>query len=206
MLCEKPIYLLTTRGYVPCGRCLPCSLNKRKKKASRLVLESHDADNTLFVTATYNDVWLPTDYCHHDGRYFSSLSGTLNPRHCQLFLKRLRDAVHPNLFRVAYAGEYGDKGGRPHYHFIFFNFPGADTWRMYESWHDEGSDEPMCAWERFTIETPKSNWDPDRDRLSPCIHHEGTPRMKEATVRDHITDGRRLRDSTILITIRHRPH
>lgn len=163
MLCKKPIYLSTTGGYVPCGRCLKCRINRRQKKTSRCALECHDAVQTLFVTATYNDKWLPTEYVHKysDGRtkFFSSLTGTLNRRHCQLFIKRLRDAVSPVKFRVFYVGEYGDKNMRPHYHFIFFNYPLDQTWRMYESWHDEKSDEPMCAWERFTIETPRSPWD-----------------------------------------------
>lgn len=126
-------------------------------------MEAQNADNILFVGATYDDNHLPTSYTHKfpDGstRYYSNIRGTLNRRHCQLFIKRLRDAVSPKKFRCFYVGEYGDETLRPHYHFLFFGYPDDQTWRLYESWHDEGSDDPMCAWERFTIEKPRCVWD-----------------------------------------------
>lgn len=150
---------MSAGGLVPCGRCTPCRLNRRKHKTSRNVLEAHNAKDILFVTATYDDNSLPTSYTHFDGRFYCNLGGTLNPRHPQLFIKRLRAAVSPVRFRVSYVGEYGENTLRPHYHFIFFDYPPDQTWRMYESWHDEGRDDPMCAWERFTIEKPNCVWD-----------------------------------------------
>lgn len=60
-----------------------------------------------FITLTYDDKHLPGD-------------GSLNPRHFQLFMKRLRKALQPKKIRFYHCGEYGDLLGRPHYHAAIF--------------------------------------------------------------------------------------
>jgi len=68
----------------------------------------HEASLNLsnsFITLTYNDENLPP-------------GGTLNRKHFQDFMKRLRKK-NPNV-RVFYCGEYGDQLGRPHYHALLF--------------------------------------------------------------------------------------
>lgn len=97
----------------PCGKCLPCRINKRRQWTTRLVLESFCHSSSSFFTFTYNDENLPlTD---------KGLP-TLQPRHFQLFMKRLRKEL-PFPIRFYVAGEYGSKSLRPHYHAIFFGLP-----------------------------------------------------------------------------------
>lgn len=50
------------------------------------------------------------------------------------WLKRLRDRVAPRRFRFFACGEYGEKGGRPHYHCILFGFSLEDRAVVEESW------------------------------------------------------------------------
>lgn len=65
----------------------------------------HEAKS--FLTLTYSDQWLPDDY-------------SLDPKALQDFVKRLRYHAGNNKVRFFACGEYGDEGGRPHYHLIVF--------------------------------------------------------------------------------------
>lgn len=76
------------------------------------MLEAFKHDQNAFLTLTYDETNLPAD-------------GSLRPRDLQLFIKRLRKAVHPSLFRFFAVGEYGDQTHRPHYHAGLFGFPGC---------------------------------------------------------------------------------
>lgn len=62
-------------------------------------------DTGCFITLTYAPEHLPSDL-------------SLNHKHWQDFAKRLRSEIGP--FRFLMCGEYGEKGGRPHYHAIIF--------------------------------------------------------------------------------------
>lgn len=70
--------------------------------------ESSLYSRNCFITLTYNPESLPKD-------------GSLNLRHFQLFLKRLRKKFG-NGIRFFHCGEYGEKNFRPHYHACIFNF------------------------------------------------------------------------------------
>lgn len=70
----------------------------------------HEAN--CFITLTYSDEWLPRR------------PTSLDPRHLQLFLKRLRK--HVGAFRYYACGEYGDESFRPHYHALIFGYDFAD--------------------------------------------------------------------------------
>lgn len=98
---------------VPCGICRECKMDYAKQWANRMVLEAQDWPRNLFFTATYNNDNLP----------FNSSSGfpTLDKRDVQLFMKRLRKAFEPRKIRFYFAGEYGTRTHRPHYHAILFN-------------------------------------------------------------------------------------
>lgn len=61
-----------------------------------------------FLTLTYDDDHLPTDY-------------SVDVRVHQLFMKRLREFA-PRKLRFFACGEYGDKDLRPHYHYLIFNY------------------------------------------------------------------------------------
>ena len=65
-----------------------------------------------FVTLTYDQVHLPVDR-------------SLDVRHFQLFMKRLRKARSPQKIRFYHCGEYGPQTLRPHYHAALFgcDFP-----------------------------------------------------------------------------------
>ncbi len=98
---------------VPCGQCRECKMEYARQWANRMVLESQDWPRNLFFTATYNNANLP----------FNSSSGlpTLDKRDVQLFMKRLRKSFEPRKIRFYFAGEYGSRTHRPHYHAILFN-------------------------------------------------------------------------------------
>lgn len=65
-----------------------------------------------FITLTYDDEHCPLD-------------GSLDHRHFQLFMKRLRK--HANIpIKFYMCGEYGGKFGRPHYHAIIFGYDFSD--------------------------------------------------------------------------------
>ena len=66
----------------------------------------HDAN--CFITLTYDDNHLPWD-------------GSLNKKHLQDFMKRLRWHHRDKTIRFFACGEYGEKLSRPHYHALLFN-------------------------------------------------------------------------------------
>lgn len=75
----------------------------------------HSANS--FITLTYNDAHLPDD-------------GSLNLRHFQLFMKKLRKSLDERI-RFFHCGEYGEQYGRPHYHALIFghDFPDKTLWK-----------------------------------------------------------------------------
>lgn len=111
---EKPIS-------VPCGKCIPCTVNKRMDWCFRLEQEHKVSKSAYFVTLTYDQKHIRT-------------SGSLCKRDLQLYLKRLRKR-HVDGARIRYyaVGEYGSKSGRPHYHILLFN---SDQEHIRASWCD----------------------------------------------------------------------
>lgn len=93
---------------VPCGKCVPCLINKRTDWSFRLEQEYKYSKSALFVTLTYDMKHQPSD-------------GSLDKRHLQLYLKRLRKLDGSNKIRYYAVGEYGGETGRPHYHLLLFN-------------------------------------------------------------------------------------
>lgn len=74
------------------------------------MLEALQHSDNAFVTLTYDDENLPG-------------LGSLEPKHTQDWLKRIRKAVHPLKLRYYLVGEYGDQTNRPHYHVALFGYP-----------------------------------------------------------------------------------
>nr|WAE43872.1 MAG: replication initiator protein [Microviridae sp.] len=89
-----------------CGKCVSCRLRKSRDWAFRCMHEADMHERNCFITLTYNDAHLPP-------------YGTLLKRDVQLFMKRLRKRFGEGI-RYYYAGEYGPKLGRPHYHILLF--------------------------------------------------------------------------------------
>lgn len=53
MLCTSPVTLAGMQQY-PCGKCMPCRVNRQREWAARLVLESLCHPRSAFVTLTYD--------------------------------------------------------------------------------------------------------------------------------------------------------
>lgn len=102
--------------YLPCGRCIGCKLDRSRSWAIRITHEAQLYDSNRFATFTYSDDKLPK-------------SRSLEYRHFQLFMKRLRKKVAGcsegpeggRPLRFFCAGEYGSERKRPHYHAVLFN-------------------------------------------------------------------------------------
>ena len=135
LLCRYPVIVTLEDGQrieVGCGRCLHCLKSKRSAWKQRLMAEWRYAKATYFCTLTYDD----------DALY--GLNSKLNPRikteshfyiedfdtvffdvskvDCQKFFKRFRRQFGELLGKFKYflVSEFGDKSGRPHYHFLLF--------------------------------------------------------------------------------------
>lgn len=96
---------------VACGRCYGCRLEHSRQWAVRCMHESQMHEHNSFITLTYAPEHLPKDHSIHK-------------EELQKFFKRLRKRLGKKI-RYFACGEYGEKGGRPHYHAIIFghDFP-----------------------------------------------------------------------------------
>lgn len=103
---------------VPCGQCIGCRLERSRQWAVRCQHEAALWEDNCFITLTYRPEDLPEDL-------------SVNVRHFQLFMKRLRRSVDHKI-RFFHCGEYGEKNGRPHYHAILFNhdFEDKKLWKV----------------------------------------------------------------------------
>ena len=129
---------------VACGQCLGCRLDYSRMWAMRIIHESvmweSDGGN-CFVTLTYRDKSECTAEQLYDG-YHVPDDWSLNKKHFQDFMKRLRKAFPGVTIRYFHCGEYGAKCkhgieldsvkcpmcnvGRPHYHACLFNLRFTD--------------------------------------------------------------------------------
>lgn len=124
---------LWTSDYIPipCGKCIGCRLDYSRMWADRCVLEAKEWESNAFVTLTYDPEHLPKPEVVVDvntGETFEWPS--LVPDDLTKFMKDLRMYYkhHYNFDNIRFyaCGEYGDEGGRPHYHLILFNLPIPD--------------------------------------------------------------------------------
>lgn len=150
MNCTNPIRLLPRRDrktglyknlspsdypdglLVPCGKCLQCRIKKRKEWSMRCLHEMDMYDDSIFVTLTYDDDYLPPN-------------SSLVKADLQKFFKRLRKR-HESKIRYFACGEYGSRTQRPHYHAIIFGMSLAteDRGHIMDSW-------PFCDWSNPVI-------------------------------------------------------
>lgn len=108
---------------LPCGQCIGCRMDRARDWSTRIHHEASLYEANCFVTLTFSDENLPEDY-------------SISVRDIQLFMKRLRKKLgHP--VRYFACGEYGDYGGRPHYHLILFGYdpPDRTLWRRTQTDH-----------------------------------------------------------------------
>lgn len=107
------------REVVPCGQCMECRLKRSRETAMRCVHEAslHGKLNSV-VTLTYAPESLPK-------------GGSIQPEHASTFVKDLRaredyaaeiQGRPVRRFKTYGCAEYGEKGGRPHYHICLFGY------------------------------------------------------------------------------------
>lgn len=94
---------------IPCKNCVGCRLEYSRQWAIRCMHEASLYQDNCFITLTYDNKHLPSDW-------------SLNLYVFQCFLKRLRKKHTKVKIRYFHCGEYGAKFGRPHYHALLFNF------------------------------------------------------------------------------------
>lgn len=88
---------------VPCGKCSECKLDHAREWSYRVLMEVKSSEKPCyFLTLTYAVAVKP------------------NKKDLQLFMKRLRNIVGPDV-RFFACGERGESNGRWHYHVILFN-------------------------------------------------------------------------------------
>nr|QJB20650.1 MAG: replication initiator protein [Microvirus sp.] len=126
MKCKHPIVFKNTGNLpIPCGRCLPCTVTKRRVWTHRMMLEAGSHVDNCFVTLTYSDDNLPTEWMDEKtGQIWPDFS--LNPNHLKAFIKKLARQYYKKYgkkIRYFACGEYGEKTGRPHYHLAIFGVP-----------------------------------------------------------------------------------
>lgn len=92
---------------VPCGKCMACRIARTREWTVRMMNENTCHEQSVYVTLTYNDEFLPKNL-------------SLSKREAQLFLKRLRKSIEPLKIKYYLCGEYGEEYSRPHYHAIIF--------------------------------------------------------------------------------------
>ena len=130
---------------VPCGKCMPCRVNRSQEWTLRLEQEMVFAKSAHFLTLTYDQAQIPRN---------DSGNGILIKSDFQKFLKRLRyyvkqeekhliERTTPNItakipsVRYYLVGEYGEETFRPHGHAIIFNIP-ANVLRSIEQIWKQG--------------------------------------------------------------------
>ena len=101
---------------LPCGRCMGCRLERSRQWAVRIMHEAQLYEDNCFITLTFDE--------EHLGKMCPN--GSLDRKHMQNFMKRLRQKFGDRKVRTFYCGEYGEELGRPHYHACLFNLDFAD--------------------------------------------------------------------------------
>ena len=139
---------------VACGQCLGCRLDRSRMWAIRIAHEAtlyEYGHGSCFVTLTYRD----ESECEGEQRkkgYFVPSDWSLNKKHFQDFMKRLRKHFPDRKIRFFHCGEYGKNCqhgydleqqrcficnvGRPHYHACLFNVNFSDL-EVYGSFRGE---------------------------------------------------------------------
>lgn len=107
MQCTRPIFLRDYEIHVPCGKCAHCRRQRAIEWKTRLLHEADYHEDSVFLTLTYDDEFLPE-------------TGDVDKGEWQRFMKRLRKSLGDRRVKYYACGEYGEENLRPHYHAIVF--------------------------------------------------------------------------------------
>lgn len=123
---ERKLYLSQTDRLVPvpCGKCPECLKRRNNDWTFRLQQEAKLHTSQYFVTLTYSPEECPIS----DNGFM-----TLNKKHVQDFLKRLRKNTG-SYIRYYMCGEYGTQYQRPHYHLIIFSDDRCNDTDIVRAW------------------------------------------------------------------------
>lgn len=110
MKCLHPVYLKDQKILVPCNQCIQCKIQRSKDWSVRIMHEASYHLESVFITLTYNDDYLPKD-------------GSLVKDEISKFVKAFRKREKDLKIKYYGCGEYGEKYQRPHYHIILFGVP-----------------------------------------------------------------------------------
>nr|WEW54423.1 MAG: replication initiation protein [Microvirus Sku114] len=120
MKCYQPI-LIDNKGYNPktddpekkyllvrCNKCLACREEKKREIIARTIHEAQYYKYNYFILLTYDN-----EHCDMN----------LHKEHIEQYLKRLKKYYRKKkqTFSHLISGEYGENGGRPHYHMILMS-------------------------------------------------------------------------------------
>jgi hypothetical protein len=111
-----------------------CRYDRAATWAARIVHEADQWNSNLFLTLTYRDKSQCNQQQLAEGLYLPE-DGSLNKKHFQKFIKRLRHYLGNTRIRYYGCGEYGDENYRPHYHACIFNLSFSDE-ELYS--HNQG--------------------------------------------------------------------
>ncbi len=115
---------------IPCGKCAYCMMQYSNQWAHRCSLEAKQYKENYFITLTYDNENLPRQKKINDHTGEIEEYNSLNKEHLKKFIKGIRNYYYRKYkhtgIKFLACGEYGEKGGRPHYHLIMFNLPMED--------------------------------------------------------------------------------
>lgn len=151
---------------IPCGQCIACRLQYSREWANRCCLEMKDHKESYFITLTYDDDHLPTQYITHpETGEVDFPVHSLQKEDFQKFMKRLRYYAGNDELRFFGCGEYGEKNARPHMHIIVFGLH-LDDLKLYRREYCDGFVTEMYnselldkAWQhRGFVVVEEANW------------------------------------------------
>jgi len=102
---------------IPCRKCISCRLNTAREKAVRCIHESQFAEDSIFLTLTYDE---------------ENVTERLDYTHFQKFIRKIRDNSIKDVSYVV-TGEYGEQTKRPHWHAIIFDYYPSDPVKKYQT-------------------------------------------------------------------------
>lgn len=121
-----------------CGKCPSCLALRSQEWVYRMVAESKNHKDTVFVTLTYSPEYLKSQGLPENGIF------SVSKKEVQNFLKRLRKNLSRRI-RYFAVGEYGEKSHRAHYHAIIFGLSVNDVSIIDKCWQPRGFTKVVMA-------------------------------------------------------------